>query len=144
MYSCLQCQPGRPCHGLCLSFSLGWWGRSQHGLAGSSSQLCCGAEALLLIYMHQLSPQHQGDVTIPISNLINPPTSQGGEANSDVKYKDGDTGGLWLSHHHQSGVQKPRDRTLGSSLSPFPDPQFPPAILDLSHGHWAGWWRDRL
>lgn len=61
--------------------------------------LGCISEALLLIYTRQLLPKHLGDVTFPIFNLINPPASQGGEASLDVRYSDGDTGGLWLFYH---------------------------------------------
>lgn len=93
-------------------------------------------EALLPIHTHQLLPQHQGDVTIPILNLINPPTSQGGEANSDAKYKDGDTGDLLLFYHHQNGVQKGQERGPLALAQALPGPHsFPLSTLDLSHGH---------
>lgn len=64
------------------------------------------SEALLLIYTCQLLPQHLGDVTFPIFNLINPPASQGGEASLDVRYKDGDTGFSGFSTIPDVGFRK--------------------------------------
>lgn len=101
-----------------------------------AAPLSCGVEALLLIYMHQLLPQHQGDVTIPIFNLINPPTSQGGEANSDAKYKRWrHRGSLTTPPSPKWRSERPRERTLGPSSGPPWSSQFPLFSLDLSHGH---------